>query len=423
MHASLEQFAADAAARLALAAHSGDEVPFEVVASDVRGAHMPFYCYRPLTGRFVCERLALLTALPAYEPAAHALQGVGGIAAYLHARGGRSIAHAACGDLDLALCLFIARVFEDRNDFTLESARFERAYEELERVLYQGRCVTELVVPLLGIDLDPSTAELQLGEGLSIVRPKALADAPADLVHTQQAPLLLALRIAHERSVPPSPAFAHGRLRRVLSTLRLYQRGSYLLGPLGYSRLDDGPWSAFALGTGGQPRRLTLIAASEEDELRDFCNLLARRLPPDTDRRLPDNSGAGEVAWALDRFEMGCERNAPFQALTDYLLALMALFEPEGPASGRLAGRLAVICARPEERVALTARVARADALERRVMTGTARLDLDLELLVEELAEHLRAVLRDVICGHLDADVRALADALIDEEASRLLAA
>ena len=46
---------------------------------------------------------------------------------------------------------------------------------------------------------------------------------------------------------------------------------------------------------------------------------------------------------------MGCERLAPFEALTDYLLALRALLEPEGPASGRLAQRLAVICGRPED--------------------------------------------------------------------------
>ena len=55
---------------------------------------------------------------------------------------------------------------------------------------------------------------------------------------------------------------------------------------------------------------------------------------------------------------MACERAIPGEALTDVLLALRALIEPEGPASGRLAGRLAALCALPEERAALTARVA-----------------------------------------------------------------
>ena len=34
----------------------------------------------------------------------------------------------------------------------------------------------------------------------------------------------------------------------------------------------------------------------------------------------------------------------------DVLLALRALIEPEGPASGRLAGRLGALCALPDER-------------------------------------------------------------------------
>ena len=67
---------------------------------------------------------------------------------------------------------------------------------------------------------------------------------------------------------------------------------------------------------------------------------------------------------------MGCERIAPLEALTDYLLALRALLEPEGPASGRLAQRLAVICAPPEDRPALAERIARAIELERAVITG-----------------------------------------------------
>src|SRR6202035_4230800 len=117
----------------------------------------------------------------------------------------------------------------------------------------------------------------------------------------------------------------------------------------------------FALGSTGRPRGVTLIPASEEDELRAFCSLIARRTP-----------SGGEVAWALATFEMGCERLAPFEALTDYLLALRALLEPEGPASGRLAQRLAVICARPEDRAALAERTAHAVSLERAVITGLA---------------------------------------------------
>ena len=122
---------------------------------------------------------------------------------------------------------------------------------------------------------------------------------------------------------------------------------------------------------------------------------------------------SGEVAWALTRFEMGCERLAPFEALTDYLLALRALLEPEGPASGRLSGRLAAICAPPEDRAAVAERTAHAISLERAVIGGLAPAHPGVDTLVDELAEHLRALLRDVLCGHLDSDLCSVADDLL----------
>jgi hypothetical protein len=115
---------------------------------------------------------------------------------------------------------------------------------------------------------------------------------------------------------------------------------------------------------------------------------------------------------------MGCERLPPFEALTDYLLALRALLEPEGPQSGRLAQRLAVICAKPEDRAALAERTAHAISLERTVIAGLAPPEPNVDGLVDELAEHLRALLRDVLCGHLDADLRAVADGLLAEAAA-----
>jgi hypothetical protein len=95
--------------------------------------------------------------------------------------------------------------------------------------------------------------------------------------------------------------------------------------------------------------------------------------------------------------------------------------EPEGPASGRLAQRLAVICARPDDRVGLTERTARAVALERSIITGLSGEATDParpDALVDELAENLRAILRDMLCGHLDADLVSVADDLLAEAAA-----
>jgi hypothetical protein len=126
--------------------------------------------------------------------------------------------------------------------------------------------------------------------------------------------------------------------------------------------------------------------------------------------------GRPELAWALARFEMGCERSSELEALSDHLLALRALLEPEGPASGLLAGRLAALCATPETRAGLTRRMLKAIALERDAITGAAVEHASCDALVAELAGHLRAVLRDVVSGHLPPDLVRCADALLSAQ-------
>src|SRR4030081_3446187 len=81
----LAEFAEDAAACLAGETASGAEVPFEVIEEP--GARAPLYCYRPLTGAFIRDRLTLLCALPTYAPAARALVDLDGVEAYLRERG------------------------------------------------------------------------------------------------------------------------------------------------------------------------------------------------------------------------------------------------------------------------------------------------------------------------------------------------
>ena len=147
---------------------------------------------------------------------------------------------------------------------------------------------------------------------------------------------------------------------------------------------------------------MLLLTAEQEDELRAFCNLVSRRAPH-----------GNELAWALRRFELGCERDSCYEALTDHLLALRALLEPEGPDSGLLAGRLAALCATPSRREKLTQRTTRAVELERAVVAGTAADNARAQALAGEIADNLRALLRDVICGHLSHDLAAIADEIL----------
>jgi hypothetical protein len=415
LHDVLEAFTADAAGQLAAETAGGAEIPFEVIESEGRPGRAALYCYRPLTGVFIRERVGLLSALPTYAPAARALTDLEGVEAYLRERGEVRIPGEARERADAVLRSFLGGVFAERSEFGFDLTRFETAYRELERALYDGRCVTTVIAPLLGVALDHATQELPLGDGLSLVRGESLPEAPADAVwgaHTpdgrvgEEPNVLAVLTVTQERSVRAPVSIARGRFRRVLTALRLFERGGYALGPVAWTRTDTGAWRPVAFGSSGRPRFMTLIPAAQEDELRAFCNLITRRAP-----------SGGELAWALARFEMGCERLAPFEALTDYLLALRALLEPEGPGSGRLAQRLAVLCAQPAERAVLAERTARAISLERAVIAGLAAAEPGVDALVDELAEYLRALLRDVLCGHLDVDLRGVADELLAEAA------
>ena len=170
------------------------------------------------------------------------------------------------------------------------------------------------------------------------------------------------------------------------------------LGPTAWARTDGSAWMAVPLATGiRRPSGDCLLTAEEEDPLRAFCGLVARRTPR-----------AGELAWALRRFELGCERGGAVEALTDWLLA-----DPDQPGYEGMAARMAAICATPEDRARAESRLREAVSLERAAIAGLVRPEPDVEELITELGANLRAMLRDVLCGHLEPALRRVADDLL----------
>jgi len=109
LHQLLEAFTTDAAMQLSADTAQGAEVPFEVIEEP--GARAPLYCYRPLIGVFIRERLGLLSALPTYAPAARALSLPDGVDAYLREQGQRRIPTEARERADAALRTFLGSVF------------------------------------------------------------------------------------------------------------------------------------------------------------------------------------------------------------------------------------------------------------------------------------------------------------------------
>jgi hypothetical protein len=414
LHGLLEAFAEDAGLQLAAETANGAEVPFDVVEEP--GSRTPLYCYRPQTAGFIRSHMGLLDRLPSYLPAARALAAIDGIDAYLRRRGEPRVPPDGRERADAALRSFLSAVFAETSTFGYQPEAFAAAYAELESTLYDGRQVATVVAPLLGLALESD--EVALGDGLSLARGESLPDVPPEAVwstpgEVDHGAVLAVLTVEGERIAGPPVTTARTRFRRLVSALRLFDAGPFALGPLAWARIDGGPWHVAPLATTGpaRARGRTTLTAEQEDELRAFCNLVARRTPR-----------AGEVAWALGRYEMACERATPFDALTDHLLALRALLEPEGAESGRLAQRLAALCALPHERAELSERIARTVTLERTIVAGLAQTATGVDALVDDLAGHLRALLRDVLCGHLDSDLRTLADELLAESAAEPLA-
>ena len=405
LYDALSAFAEEAAWLLAGDTADGAEVPFEVVESRGRRLDTPLYCYRPLTDTFIRDRVGVFGRLPTYAAAARALAELDGVGDYLRAQGEPRIPSEPRELADAALRVFISRVFSEATEFVITPERLERAYAEIEAAVFEGRCESIVVAPLLGLRI--ASKEIALGEGLSLIAGERLDDAPRDAVWPLGAddPCVLAcLSVASGPGDPAPLTEARVRFRRLLSALRLFDPARVALGPVAWERSAIGPWTLGDLGTGGRPHGVLEVDENSEDELRGFISLVTRRTPR-----------AGELAWALRRYELGCERPSLFEALTDHLLALRALLEPEGPASGLLAGRVAALCATEEHRVAVTARVAHAVSLERAVIAGLAPADGGIQVLLAELTAHLRALLRDVLCGHLDSDLRAVADRLLTE--------
>jgi hypothetical protein len=398
LHDSLAAFVEEAARQLAEEVSGGAEIPFELDATPTRSA--PLYCYRPLTGRFIAQRIGMLARLPSYPSASRLLAQLPDLPSYLTARGRRVPSGDARSLPDCALQAFLGAVWGDATDFVFDAERFDAAYAELEETAYAGCALSVVLAPVEGLVIESD--EVPLGEGLALVRATTLADAPHGLAEDPLATVAV-LALETTRGDGRALESAGRRLRRLQTALRLWDDSEPALGPTAWARTDGSTWMAIPLATGlRRPGPDCLLGAEEEDPLRAFCGLVSRRTPR-----------AGELAWALRRFELGCERGSTVEALTDWLLAAKALFaDVDRVGYDGVAERMAAICAEAPDRPRLEARVREAISLERAAMAGLARPGDQLEGLVAELGAGLRAVLRDVLCGHLDPALRRVADDL-----------
>ncbi|MET0615828.1 MAG: hypothetical protein ABW142_10300 [Thermoleophilaceae bacterium] len=390
LHEALRNFALEAAALLTDDLKDGAEVEFDVV--DEGGGRGPaLYRYEPRTGAFIEERWSRLRELPAREPACRELGA--GASAWLRVNGLRG------EQAEPALRAMLERLYEDATSFGFPEERFERVYGEVELTLYRDAVRARLIAPLHGAWMHAE--RIELGDGLSLARGDAM-EGPHD-----RTSLLCVL----ERDVPaddPIPAEeAAGRFASVVTAMRLWAPGGVSLGTPGWRQADEARWQPVPIGSSTRPRGEWMLPAGDEQAFREFFTAICvAERPP-------------HVAWALDRFEMGSAQETDAEALTDHLLGLRALLDATtetGQASFGL--RLAALCAEEGSRGELQERMETATRLERYVMGHSTGVGIDIESpreLVAEVEGHLRALLRDVLCGYLESDLKSVADDIMIE--------
>ena len=408
LHDALRAFALDSARALSADIEAGAEVAFEL---DERSTgRSVLYRYRPLIATFISERWPQLRTLESFRPAADEL-GTGS-AAYLRVQG-----LAADADAEPALLAMLERIWEDATSFAFPEDRFETVYDEVERALYEGVLQSAIAAPLPGLVMERDRVDV--GDGMALIRGD-LSGAPAEAVwpsgtseidHGRVAPNVVALidtELPADADLPVPEA--RWRLRRLVTALRLWRGGSVSLPSTGWARADDGPWRQVALQPAPPARGgAWALGAEEEDGFKQFAALVAEWEP------------AGPLAWALARFDMGCERSSDGEALSDYLLALRGLLDAVDEAGQPTLGRrLAALCAEAPNRGVLMSRVEAALNLELALIAG---VPIDAwappagiqsgRVLVGEIEEHLRALLRDVVCGYLKPELASMADEIL----------
>jgi hypothetical protein len=404
LHDALREFALEAAALLTDEIRGGAEVEFDVV-DEGHGRGSTLYRYQPRTSAFIDARWEALRALPGCRKAAEELGA--GAAPWLRVNGMRG------EQAEPALRAMVDRLYEDATSFGFPEERFERLYEEVETTLFRDAVRGRVVAPLAGVEIESDVVDL--GNGLTLARGER-ADAPAEAAWPEDGGGEPAVLCVLERDLPADDqipaAEAEERFRGLVTALRLWCSGRIALRAPGWRRSGEGRWGAIGVGGPAAARGAPwTLAADEEDDLREFL------------RALGDVGAAGPVGWALGRFEMGCDRDHDAEALSDYLLGLRALLDATSEAGeASLALRVAALCAEDGERRAVQRRIEAAVSLERFLMGGRGSLQERIgsespRRLVAEMEAHLRALLRDVLCGYLDPDLKGVADDILLETA------
>jgi hypothetical protein len=397
LNEALGRLATEAATRFSTLVASGEQIPFDV-AEEAGPDEALFHSYVPLTARFVRERDQELRSLPAFEPAREAVDLAGVAAAFLELRGEPVPAEPGERAAQM-LTAFLASLWDGCTDFALDRDRLDNALAVLDAEVGDVDEADVLVVPIAGLRMP--VARLPLPRGVQLVRADSF-EAPIEAMRSEGMgraawePQFLA--IAEQGEGPDSASEALQQLRELISVMRLFKAGGVALGPHAFAPTGEGHWRRVATGAAAPRGNGYRLSEEESERLAELARTLEAR---------PDPSGP--LAWAVRRFELGCERETALEGLSDNLLALRAVLDGQGPVGASLPMRAsALIAGRSVDRLAARERLEAAMELERSLMVGGS--DEGARELAGWIEESVRGILRDAALGELGADLNEAAD-------------
>lgn len=397
LNEALRRLAAESATHFTTLVASGDQIPFDVAESAGPDESF-FHSYVPLTGRFVREREAELRSLAAFEPAREAVSLSGVAAPYLEQRG-ESVPSEPGERATRFLTVFIASLWDGCTEFSLDRERLESALVVLDAETGDVDEADILVVPIVGLHM--SQARMQLPHGVQLVRADSI-EAPIEAMRSEGMgraawePQFLA--IAEQGEGTDSAVDALHQLGELISVMRLFKAGGVGLGPHAFAPTGEGRWRRLATGAPAPRDGGYRLSEEEAEELVELAETLEARPDP-----------AGSLAWAVRRFELGCERPSALEGLSDHLLALRAVLDGQGPVGASLPMRAAALIADgTTDRLAAREQVEAAMELESAQMSG-ASIE-DAAALASWVEDCVRRILREAALGELGTDLNEAAD-------------
>ena len=323
---TLRSFCLGAFFQLAAELEAGAEIPvaFEEHAAPGRPT---LYEYRPLVGSFVEGRAERLGRRDDGQEALSALKDEPAAGIFARAHAGERVGEDEALRRTVLMPLLV-RTAENCGGFDWEDSAFERAYAEIERLLFGDRRAYAALAPLVGLT---AGGTVELGRSIR-ARPAAAGEfaplwpeanrlLPRDFGREVDRALVLELELSLDGSacvVPDAP----GEFARTVSALRLATPGAIAAGPVLFERLDWRPY-----GVQPVPPVAAQLPPGESTRLDPFRAQLVVRIQD----RLAEAPGDPDLLEALDRWELALFHEGPQRAdeLREALEALLGC--DEGP--------------------------------------------------------------------------------------------